>query len=114
MRALFEPGGPRNAILFSVALTPSSLIAPDSLSLAPETNVTLAIFPNPARSMITVKATAIIKAGTTLEIYNEMGQKLMDIPLNQHLQEVNVSSLRNGVYYIHNKSTGRAIKLLKM
>ncbi len=112
MRALFEPGGPRNAILASTGLTAGLQSPSDTIPLVPESNTMLSVYPNPASSIIYLRTAESIKPGSMLEIYNGTGQKLMMVPVNQHLQQLNVSSLGSGVYYL--RLTGYTIKLLKL
>lgn len=112
MQALFAPGGPRYAILSSTALN-TAPNGPDTVALTPDAGALLAIYPNPASAVVSIKTADVIRAGSTLEIFNGMGQKVMTVSLTQHLQQVNVSSLRTGIYYIHTGNANIA-KLVKL
>ena len=112
MQALFAPGGPRNALLSSTAVTslPQPVITPGEETSA------LRVYPNPASGIVFLQVPEMAAAATTLDIYNEMGQKVMTVLLNQHLQQLNVSSLKSGLYYIKtNDGKSKSVtKLVKM
>jgi Pregnancy-associated plasma protein-A/Secretion system C-terminal sorting domain len=111
MLALFAPGGFRNAILSSNALVGSGI--PDSTSQTLATTKSgMSIYPNPAAGSITIQFHGVSKLGSDLEFFNEMGQRVQSNTLNQQTQQVDVSSLRPGIYYI--RSTSGIAKLIKM
>ncbi len=98
MLALFAPGGPRSAMLASTAL----MGAPNSNSAtAGQEAAGFHIYPNPASGIIYLDGYSLQGATSTVDIYNEMGQKVMTARVNQHTaQQLNVSSLKSGMYYI--------------
>jgi Pregnancy-associated plasma protein-A/Secretion system C-terminal sorting domain len=103
MRKLFESGGPRNAILLSNALkgeglplqTPS---VPDAVAM-PDFNVIL--YPNPASSGITIYTKdGVDYIGQNVIIYNRIGQTVKTVLLTSAQQQIDVSNLQNGLYFI--------------
>jgi hypothetical protein len=117
MQSLFAPGGERFAMLSSTALTATPLSGPVSTTTSPDNgNLTISVFPNPATSMVSVQFNDVSIIGSTLEIYNQAGQKVITTNINELLVQVNVSSLSKGIYYIKiGDGKSRMIsKLIKM
>jgi hypothetical protein len=116
MQPLFEPGGERFAILSSTALTAVPLESPANATANPGSGQQLSVYPNPATSMVSVEFAREVDMGTPLEIYNQVGQKVLSVIVNQEVTQLNVSSLAKGVYFI--KITGgknrMVAKLIKM
>ena len=104
MQSLFAPGGERVAMLSSNALTATPLnpIAvpglSDSFSVLP-----IFIYPNPAVNQVSVQLSEGTTLGATLEVYNQIGQKVMSCPVNVLLLQLNINALNKGVYYIKNQ-----------
>lgn len=101
MQALFVPGGPRYNLLFSTALTavPKPLPA-NSLSLQDNSNNALQTFPNPATDIISVEVSNSTNIGSTLEIFDGMGVRILTTRMDCRQQQVNIASLRSGIYYL--------------
>lgn len=59
-----------------------------------EKNETVAVYPNPANSVINIKSQSAI---ASVVIYNVTGQKVLETSISENL---NVSSLKTGVYFI--------------
>ncbi len=115
MLALFQPGGERYAILSSNALTASTLTAPVTTpSEALQTSISL--YPNPASGMVTVQLGSNINIGSSLEMYNQVGQKMISSKVTQLQFQLNISSFNKGVYFIQvNDGQSKAMtKLLKL
>jgi hypothetical protein len=115
MRSLFEDGGERNAILSSTALTAIGL--PDTASATEEaTRPQISVYPNPATSMVMVRLTDASSIGSTMEIYNQVGQKVMSQKINQMQLQVNITSFSTGIYYINvnNGSSKTVSKMVKL
>jgi hypothetical protein len=70
----------------------------------------LAAYPSPATGILTVSGAA----GTRVSIYDRMGHHVQtaEISLAQ-VQQVDVRSLPNGVYFVHNATTGERTKFVK-
>lgn len=54
------------------------------------------IYPNPAAHKVTVKTNLSL---STIEVYNVLGKKVY-IPTNPNKKEINISSLKPGIYYL--------------
>ena len=101
MRALFEAGGVRSAILVSNGLKgdglPVTVTAPDQGAMG--FNVDL--YPNPTTSSITIHSKEDAGCiGKSAVIYNYLGQMMKTVILQSSLQQVDVSNLKNGLYFI--------------
>jgi hypothetical protein len=117
MHSLFAPGGPRYPLLSSTAITSiSAMPLAGGQSEPNENNLRVHIYPNPASDIVFVQLFNGSGNMPTVEIYNEMGQKVMTTRLNQHLQQLDISSLKPGIYYIKTDdgSTRNVAKLVKM
>jgi hypothetical protein len=101
MRALFAPGGVRYPLLSTTVLT--ALPGQDttaSNSLRISDNPGLSVFPNPSSGLVNIQISDAVTTGITLEIFNSTGQRIMTLPVTQPLQQVNLSMLGQGMYYI--------------
>jgi Pregnancy-associated plasma protein-A/Secretion system C-terminal sorting domain len=101
MRAMFETGGPRNALLYSQALNDAELpkTAPVPEIIQPDFAVLL--YPNPTSATITVQSQETVDCiGKSMLIYNHLGQIVSRVVLMSRQQQVDVSRLQNGLYFI--------------
>jgi pregnancy-associated plasma protein-A/type IX secretion system substrate protein len=116
MLALFAPGGERYAMLSSTALTATPLTGTVSTTTTEPINQQITVYPNPATSMVSVQFTDDAIIGSNLEVYNQVGQKVITAQVNELLMQVNVSSLGKGMYYIKigDGKTKSITKLIKM
>jgi hypothetical protein len=114
MRTLFDSGGFRRPLLYS----PAALAADTMTSLG----ATLAaggqpeLYPNPAMGMVTVNLTDPAEIGGLLEVYNQVGERVMAIRVTQQNFQLNVSSFAGGVYFIRVTGGGdrNTLKLVKL
>lgn len=115
MLALFQPGGERYALLSSNVLTATALPSPVP-SPVEITESNMYVFPNPASGIVTIQLSNNINIGSSLEIYNQVGQKVVATSVNQPQFQLNISSLSKGVYYIQvNDGKSKIMrKLLKL
>ncbi len=62
------------------------------------------VYPNPASITITIKSNQIEL--TDIRIYNSLGQKIIDLPINETSTRViiNLNSLKKGIYFIKTKT----------
>ncbi|MBS1669320.1 MAG: T9SS type A sorting domain-containing protein [Bacteroidetes bacterium] len=114
MQSLFQPGGARYPLLSSTALTATPLPLPVNKQIE---NVNIvSLYPNPAHDMISLQINEQILAGSSLEIYNQVGQKMMSTIISQQTFQLNISTLSQGIYYIKiNDGQNRTMsKLLKL
>ena len=117
MRALFSPGGVRNPLLSSVAINSIPQSGPAQSALSPDQgNSVFHIYPNPSSGIIYVENSSLSHTISTVEIFNEMGQKVMSFRVNPGIQQLNISFLRSGVYYIKSDDpkNAKTTKLIKM
>ena len=98
MLALFQPGGERYSLLSSSKLASTSLQRPALTST--DGNSFVLIYPNPATENVTIHISDDISAGSELEIYNQVGQKVSSLIISQPQFQLNVSSLSRGVYFM--------------
>ncbi|HEY4877210.1 MAG TPA: M43 family zinc metalloprotease [Puia sp.] len=100
MRALFEPDGVRYPLLSSMALTGTGL-ADTVDAVTEESSVQLiSVYPNPARDFVTVNMTDPNAIGSTIEMYNQVGQRIISQKISQLQFQVNIGTLNRGVYYV--------------
>jgi len=96
---LFEPGGERYALLSSTALT--AVAIPDTSRTTSDIDVQLiSVYPNPAKDIITVSATDQNVIGSNIEMYNQVGQKIISQRISQLQFQINVGALNTGVYFV--------------
>jgi hypothetical protein len=112
MQALFAPGGPRYNLLFSTSLTAVPKTS-QYLASSLDNGSSISLFPNPALDQLTVAIPELETGGGLLEIYNELGQKLMIFQINQPQQELNIAALKKGIYIV-NIVSGKSRKLAKL
>lgn len=112
MRAQFQPGGPRYALLTSKGLsTPlifeSPLPESDPQWLHPQ------LYPNPAGNTVTIDLTYDSRwLGKNIYVTNLMGQTVMNVIVASKKQQIDISRLQPGVYFFAaKKDDGESIKL---
>ncbi|MEO8405981.1 MAG: M43 family zinc metalloprotease [Chitinophagaceae bacterium] len=116
IRAIFETGGARNAILTSYALktptTTSEIPPPGEDGGQPITVLPPKIFPNPAGNETTLDISDNKQLiGNTIIITNTQGQVVTTSYVNAKLTRVNVSMLKPGIYFLTTKAhDGTSIK----
>lgn len=105
MRVLFEAGGPRNSLIFSKALAGEGLPT-DAGTTAGQQVINLHLYPNPAVSMITVQLLNSSGPAKNICICNQQGQIIKTITGVSKQQQVDISSLQPGLYFIKMEGTG--------
>ena len=93
-----------------VSLAAGGELIPLSISVSVEeeeviSENSLKVYPNPARSIVNINYTMEIEESVNLEIYNMVGNKVMEINngyqgSGTYSQELNISSLSNGMYFL--------------
>lgn len=106
MRELFNAGGARVPLLTSRKAEG----AEGDDAITGQLQARIKIYPNPAVHNLTVQLNEVF-AGDII-IYNNMGQVAKRFPVTKNLMELNVSSLKNGMYFISlgGKKTYKFIK----
>lgn len=105
MRTLFAAGGFRYALLSSPAASVAALSTDTQAEVTGEGNriQTLTLYPNPAVSLVSVKMSDAGCLGSTLEVYDRMGQRVISSRVTDLCVNLNVSQLASGVYFIRIK-----------
>ena len=111
MRVLFDAGGARSSILSSTgldvpAIFESPLPADDPRWMHPQ------LYPNPASSSITLDVAYDARwVGKSVQIANVQGQVVMTVVINSKYQQINISNLKPGIYFMMaKKDDGATIK----
>jgi hypothetical protein len=114
MRTLFDSGGFRRPLLYSPAALAADTMAGLGATLAAGGHPEL--YPNPAAGMVTVNLTDPAEVGGLLEVYNQVGQRMMVMRVTQQNFQLNVSSFAGGVYFIRvtGGSDRNTLKLVKL
>ncbi|HVM89465.1 MAG TPA: M43 family zinc metalloprotease [Puia sp.] len=115
MLALFQPGGERYAILSSTAVTAAPL--PKAVPTSPETTESsIAVFPNPSTDNVIVQLSNDISMGSELVIYNQVGQKIYSVIIQQSQFRLNIAAFAKGIYFLKVNGAKKAIttKLMKL
>lgn len=112
MRSLFAPGGFRYPLLSStvpVAAADSAVVVDEPAIGAIET------YPNPAVSSVTVKLPALSDVGGLLDVYDQLGRKILTIRITSPYMQLDVSEWNKGMYLLRVEGVRRAAsKLLKI
>ena len=112
MRTLFAPGGFRYALLSSTVP-----VAVDSAaSVAGGGEGGIAVFPNPAVSVVTVKLADQASIGGLLEVYDRLGRQMAVVRITSLELQLDVSGWASGVYFIrvNGGRVSTAAKLVKI
>ncbi|MBC6489985.1 hypothetical protein BC349_03325 [Flavihumibacter stibioxidans] len=119
MRAAFEQGGARNALLVSGGLNnPGAAIDPDwNKPVGTTVGVDIArVYPIPSTTEVRVEleaaAAGMVKS---LKVYNMMGQLVMTVPVNGRLVVMNISTFQTGQFLIKtDQPASKAVKFVKL
>ena len=111
MRILFADGGPRHEMLFSKGGTGPSL-QPGDLPVDSLAQMKAFVFPNPAVHTITVNGTNAI--GEWIVVRNQLGETVSRSKITAETMRVNVSFLKNGVYFISIGAGEKVLRLVKI
>ena len=72
---------------------------PEEVSISEEADIL--IYPNPARSMLTIKGrSSEFEGNTFVKMYNEKGQKVYESQVERFPYKVDISSFSQGLYFI--------------
>ena len=109
MRALFFDGGPRHSLLTQVKQV-NVPAEPNELPLESPIYLTL-IYPNPAVRQVSLNTHNVI--GEKLTIRNQLGQPVLQTIIKSNTMQVDISNLRNGLYFVQVGKEEKAQKLIK-
>nr|WP_294937254.1 T9SS type A sorting domain-containing protein [uncultured Flavobacterium sp.] len=88
-----------------------SLVVQPNLGVGDVVKNTFVIYPNPASTTITIKGD--FDESQEIEVYNMLGQKVMDRALIANETTLDISKLSNGVYTIYFEKTKSSYKFVK-
>lgn len=114
MLTLFAPGGFRYALLSSTVPVDTLKSSVTAATDGAEANI--GIYPNPAVGLVTVQLTGPACLGGLLDMYNQMGQKVMTTRVTALTLQLNVAGLASGIYFIRasdgkQEEVGKLVKL---
>jgi hypothetical protein len=111
MKAMFAVGGPRNSLLSSKGLNAPLIFEipvpeEDPRWLEPK------LFPVPATAQLTLDLSYDIRwVGKNIQVTNLQGQTLMVVAITSKLQQIDISRLHPGMYFLAaKKGDGESIK----
>jgi hypothetical protein len=111
MKAMFAVGGPRNSLLSSKGLNAPLIFEipvpeEDPRWLEPK------LFPVPATTQLTLDLSYDIRwVGRNIQVTNLQGQTLMIVAITSKLQQIDISRLQPGMYFLAaKKGDGESIK----
>ena len=113
MRVLFETGGPRNSLLYSNALMGEGLPVQDSLPADGEAGLEILLYPNPASNSITLQFQNNNSLSHQIYICNHLGQVIQSTRAVSKQQQLDISTLPPGLYFIRIAGTRAAKKFVK-
>jgi hypothetical protein len=114
MRAAFLSGGARHALLYSKALSGTSTGTSSPVPQEELTTRKLQIFPNPAAHELSIDfGTEKEAAGKRITIYNINGQRVLQSVISGENLRINVSSLKEGMYFLSIEGRSKAIRFFK-
>jgi hypothetical protein len=118
MRTLFNGGGFRYPLLSSPAASVSPITTgtlPDPVSGTGKL-FNLQLYPNPTTSMVSVRMNDATLLGSVLEVYNQIGEKVMTLRIVQLSFQLNISSLPGGIYFVRLRDSHQqnSFKLVKI
>jgi hypothetical protein len=118
MRSLFAAGGFRYPLLSSPAASVAAISGgATTVGVTGNTaELNLRLYPNPATTMVSVRMDDPASLGAVLDVYNQVGQKVMSQRVTELTLQMDVSSLAGGVYFVRLRGgqTSNGIKLVKI
>ncbi len=112
MRALFEPGGFRNTLLFSKGLD-QPLIFESPIPEADPKWLYPQLYPNPSNSTITLDLTYDTRwIGKIIQIVNLQGQTVLRVQITGKILHIDINKLQAGIYFLAaKKEDGESMKM---
>ena len=111
MRAVFETGGCRNALLSSNGLSGIPIETPPVEIIA---GSRISLYPNPVASVLTIDLGVESIDQPFIRIYNQFGQLLKQQRLSGRVSHVNTSTLAKGVYFVKLGSVKKSFRFVKV
>lgn len=73
------------------------------------TNISLSIYPNPAKDNVTITYNSVDEKNSIATIHNMLGAKIQEIELHQNSNKLNIESYKKGIYFIKIKSSENTV-----
>lgn len=112
MRVLFSEGGFRHPLLASTAAVGGNVLSPGGATVAGNV-IRMEVYPNPAMGVLKVNVKELSRVGEVMEVYNQMGMRMMVVRITAPSFQLDVSSLASGIYYmkLQDGTVSRFVKL---
>jgi hypothetical protein len=112
MQALFQPGGFRNALLFSKGLD-QPLIFESPIPEADPKWLYPQLYPNPSSSTVTLDLTYDARwIGKIIQIVNLQGQTVLRVQVTGKILHIDINKLQAGIYFLAaKKEDGESMKM---
>jgi hypothetical protein len=116
MRTLFAAGGFRYPLLSSPAASVAPVSTGTSTTVVSGNEISVQIYPNPAATTVLVRMNNQAMLGSLLDVYNQMGQKVLSRRMNDLSLQLDLSAWPGGVYFLHiaDGHQQNTFKLVKM
>jgi Secretion system C-terminal sorting domain/Pregnancy-associated plasma protein-A len=112
MRAMFAKNGLRNSFLLASACDSVAVAIPPTINPV-TTKFKISIYPNPAQTTINIICDNSVE--TSIEIFDLLGVKMMELTTKKGTTNINISTLKKGVYIVklNSKNEKTALKFIK-
>lgn len=120
MREMFAMGGMRESIMYSRALGEpwnkgdgNIVVTTSSVETQAAATVRVSIYPNPTASTITFNAKGASLPGKRYTLFSVDGRQIQEGILSSENMNINVSSLKPGVYFVKLTGIEQALRFIK-
>ena len=116
MRTLFAAGGYRHPLLSSTTGTVATGGTGGGATggTAANNELMMKVFPNPTLSSVSITLKDKNEIGGLLEVYNQLGMRVMVMRVTQLTFQLDLSGLSGGVYFLRFAGEGYSSKVVKM
>ncbi len=112
MRAAFDPGGPRTALLESLGAVSVNGDTEHGIPSEEPSLVQTNLYPNPARDVIYLSVDSQI--GTVIKVTDRLGQLQLQARVRADVHTINISTLKPGVYFISGIPGQPSVRFVKL
>jgi uncharacterized repeat protein (TIGR01451 family) len=88
-----------------VVTNPGTVTMVNSVGIADANALNIALYPNPAQQTVTIEM-AQLPANATIEIYDAVGKRVINLTLNNEKTTINIAQLQAGIYTCKISSNG--------